>query len=51
MAGSIKAVLDTPLLTNDGELTDESEKLIDDIAQDHRLDGVRETAKNALSNN
>lgn len=31
IAGSIKAVLDTPLLTDDGELTDESEKLIEEM--------------------
>ena len=31
MAGSIKAVLDTPLLTEDGELTEESEKMIEEM--------------------
>ena len=33
MAGSIKAVLDTPLLTEDGELTEESEKMIEEMEQ------------------
>lgn len=31
MAGSIKAVLDTPLLTDEGELTEESEKMIEEM--------------------
>ena len=33
MAGSIKAVLDTPLLTDDGELTEESEKMIEEMGE------------------
>lgn len=31
LAGSIKAVLDTPILTEDGELTEESEKMIEEM--------------------
>lgn len=33
MAGSIKAVLDTPLLTDEGELTEESEKMIEEMGK------------------
>ena len=33
MAGSIKAVLDTPLLTEEGDLTEESEKMIEEMGE------------------
>ena len=32
-AGSIKAILDTPLLTDDGLLTDESSKITEEIGK------------------
>lgn len=31
VAGTIKAILDTPILTENGDLTDESEKMVEDI--------------------
>lgn len=31
MAGSVKSILDTPILTEDGALTDESQKLVESL--------------------